>query len=98
MNPIFLGRLLGLQCASSPAGAAGCGGLLGLVLLGSLAVLLLHVLNLHGEQLAVLQRGLQGVAGVLGVYVGLDDFVVVHHHHAVADGLQEEPQVQGVLV
>ena len=61
-------------------------------------MLLLHVFNFHGEQLAVLKSGLQCIAGVLCMHVGLDDLVVVHHHHAVADGLQEQAQLQGVLL
>ena len=70
----------------------------GLGLLGHLLpVLLDHVLHLDGDELAVFQRLAQSQVGLVGVDVDLDDLVILHHHHAVADGGQKLPQVIGVL-
>ena len=82
--------------ALQPGGVRrGLGLRLGLAAQG--LVLLLHVLNLHGEQLAVFETGLQGVAGIFGVHMHLDDLFVVRHQHAVANGFQVEPQLHGLL-
>lgn len=53
--------------------------------------------SLYGEQLAILQGGLQSIPGVLRMHVGLDDLFIVHNHHTVADGLQEKAQVKRIL-
>ena len=90
---------MGLQLGLFGLGLClGGSDLLGLVLLCGLAMLFLHVLNLDGEQLAILKGGLQRVAGIFCMHMGFDDLVIIHHHHAVANGLQEQPQVQGVLL
>ena len=57
-----------------------------------------HVLHLDGFELAVLYRLGQGFARVVGVHMHLDDVVVVHHDHTVADGVQISPQPQRIPV
>ena len=44
----------------------------------------------------MLQSILQGITGVVGVYMALDDVVIVHHHSTVANALQVGAQSQGV--
>ena len=88
----------GSRRAFSGWGFSRRGSFPGLVGFGGLAVLLLHVFNLYGEQLAILQSSLQRVTGIFRVHVGFDDFVVIYHHHAVADGFQEQPQFQRILL
>ncbi|MPN37466.1 hypothetical protein SDC9_184985 [bioreactor metagenome] len=60
-------------------------------------VLLAHVFDLHGEQRAVGEGLLQHLAGVVGVDMNLDDFVVIHQYQAVPQSVQEAPQKLGVL-
>ena len=50
-------------------------------------MLLLHVLNLDGKELAVGKTLLENNVGSLGVNVNLDDFLIVDNYYAVADGL-----------
>ena len=59
---------------------------------GHLGVLLAHVLYLHLEQGTVGQGLGEHVAGHVGVDVHLDYLVVIHHDHAVAQGLQVAAQ------
>ena len=60
------------------------------------AVLYLHVVDLHVGQISQLQRRLDGVARLVGVDVALDDLLIVHHHNAVADRFEIRSQRQRV--
>ena len=55
-------------------------------------VLLAHVLNLDGEQLAELQTCFERLVRAVGVYVNLDDIVVINNNKAVADAVEERAQ------
>ena len=55
-----------------------------------------HIFDLDLGQSAVLQSILQGITGVVGVYMALDDVVIVHHHSTVANALQVGAQSQGI--
>ena len=61
-------------------------------------MLFLHILNLDGQQLTVAQTVLQRVAGLIGMYMNLDDLVVGDHHDAVADRLKIQTQLVGVVL
>ena len=60
-------------------------------------VLLDHVFHLYRDELAELQALGQGAVGGVGMDVDLDDLVILHHHHAVADGGQELAHLVGIL-
>ncbi len=62
-----------------------------------LAVLLLHVVDLHGQKLPVREPCFQGVAGILGMHMDFDDFVIAHYKNAVAHRLEKRPQIRGIL-
>ena len=62
------------------------------------AVLLLHVVDLHIGQIAQLERRLNGVARLIGMYMTLDDLLIVHYNDTVADGFQISAQSQWVCV
>ena len=63
-----------------------------------IAVLVAHIVDLNIDQLTVFQRSLDHIAVAVGVHMYLDNIAVVHHHDAVADGLQVRPQPQRILL
>ena len=58
-------------------------------------MLLLHILDLNGEELTVFKTVLERVAGCLGMYMNLDDLVIRYHDDAVSDGLEIQTKVVG---
>ena len=61
-------------------------------------MLLLHVVDLHIGQIAQLECRLNGVARLIGMYMTLDDLLIVHYNDTVADGFQISAQSQWVCV
>ena len=61
-------------------------------------VLQTHVLDLRGDERAILQSCLQSQSGIVGMDMDLDDLIVVHQNQAVAQGCQISTQFLGVLV
>ena len=90
----YVGKAVTGADGDNAQGLLGSGDLGGLLVLGHdlLGVLQAHVLDLDGDEGAVVDGLVQCLAGVVGVDMDLDDLLVVHQHQAVAQGVQEGPE------
>ena len=62
------------------------------------AMLYLHVVDLHVGQVSQLERRLDGVAWFVGMYMTLDNLLVIYNNDTVADRLQICAQRQRVCI